>query len=487
MNIIDLMANQIFWCKDSINFDSDLNWVIGPGLFISSSIILGLSSYSRSIKINRDKLIDKNHKNIDNLLDLDKQQIINKIENNIPNSLNNSIPINFRVKDQRFIGKINSYESMELDESINLENIKLANIDTTNIKYDFINLQSGQTSQSNETNETGEIEKNKKIESKGSDKSKKSEESEVSEESKKLEESTEESEESEVSEESKKLEESEESEESKKLEESTEESEESKKLEESTEESEESEESTDEKLIKKYLRAIKMKTPSEIEYEESNSNELIIKLIVPKIIWDFENEFIKVLKSTRNKNLNILIETSGGKIPSIHNICNALYIYKKLNPKNTIKTYVNSFAYSGGTIIALMGDQLYMDDYAFLSMVDTQLHLDQEIHSVNDIKNLNCNTDENPNNPNNPINPSLLVKLATRYDNLIKKIFEKFLFHGKKYNKKQKNTIINRLNYSDTPHIESLDKEDLNEIGIVISGNIPIEIKKIFDEIEIED
>ncbi len=440
MNIIDLMANQIFWCKDSINFDSDLNWVIGPGLFISSSIILGLSSYSRSIKINRDKLIDKNHKNIDNLLDLDKQQIINKIENNIPNSLNNSIPINFRVKDQRFIGKINSYESMELDESINLENIKLANIDTTNIKYDFINLQSGQTSQSNETNETGEIEKNKKIESKGSDKSKKSEESEVSEESK--------------------------------------------KLEESTEESEESEESTDEKLIKKYLRAIKMKTPSEIEYEESNSNELIIKLIVPKIIWDFENEFIKVLKSTRNKNLNILIETSGGKIPSIHNICNALYIYKKLNPKNTIKTYVNSFAYSGGTIIALMGDQLYMDDYAFLSMVDTQLHLDQEIHSVNDIKNLNCNTDENP---NNPINPSLLVKLATRYDNLIKKIFEKFLFHGKKYNKKQKNTIINRLNYSDTPHIESLDKEDLNEIGIVISGNIPIEIKKIFDEIEIED
>ncbi len=42
------------------------------------------------------------------------------------------------------------------------------------------------------------------------------------------------------------------------------------------------------------------------------------------------------------------------------------------------------YAYSCGTIIGLMTDKLYLNDYTFLSPVDAQLNLNIEIYSSND-------------------------------------------------------------------------------------------------------
>lgn len=249
---------------------------------------------------------------------------------------------------------------------------------------------------------------------------------------------------------------------------------------------EDKEKNVDEKLEELLLtkKILEYKSDVEVAFLNSNPDEIIIKIICPeeeKINWGFELEIKKILSKTSNKNINLILESNGGNFTTGMQICNTLYIYKKLNPQSKIKVYVPSHSLSAGTLIALMADELYLNDYAFLSPVDVQIMFEQSYYSVNEI--IEYSEDENSKVMNLEHNSLIMACCAKRYINASIKCFNKFIFHNcNKYNPKTRKIIIDKFVRTKLPHSISFDKEDIEESGIKINGNVPIQIIEIYEQ-----
>jgi hypothetical protein len=70
----------------------------------------------------------------------------------------------------------------------------------------------------------------------------------------------------------------------------------------------------------------------------------------------------------RKKKLAVLIETTGGYIEVVERIYSVL---RKHYPDH-VTFIVPNFAYSAGTVLALSGDEIYMDYYSILGPIDAQ-------------------------------------------------------------------------------------------------------------------
>ncbi len=226
------------------------------------------------------------------------------------------------------------------------------------------------------------------------------------------------------------------------------------------------------------------KSDAEITFEKSNPDEIIIKIICPngeKISWDIELKMKKIISKTTNKNINLILENCGGNFMSGMQICNILHIYKKLNPQSKIKVFIPEYSLSTGTYIALMADELYLNDYAFLSPVDVQIMLEQEFYSVNEI--IEYSENENSKVMDLERNSLIMSCCAKRYVNASVKCFNKYIFNNcSKYTPKTRKIIIDKFVHSKLPHNISFDKEDIEETGIKIAGTVPQEIMEIYEQ-----
>ena len=179
----------------------------------------------------------------------------------------------------------------------------------------------------------------------------------------------------------------------------------------------------------------------------------------------------QIIYKTENRDIDLLINTSGGCLASTKQICETLLIYKKKYPDNKIRAYIQYRALSGGTLIALCADELYMSDYCHMGLVDPQicgLSL-TDITSVIDIKNEKAWDFY-----------YTLKNMSDRSVKLCTQILTKVLESNSKYLNSKENIIKFLLN-DELPHGGGFTIEECMSIGITRNGDIPDKINKLFD------
>lgn len=178
----------------------------------------------------------------------------------------------------------------------------------------------------------------------------------------------------------------------------------------------------------------------------------------------------QIIYITKNRDVDLLINTSGGCIASTKQICETLLIYKKKYPNNKIRAYIQHKALSGGTLIALCADELYMSDYCHMGLTDPQicgLSL-SDITSVIDIKNEKAWDFY-----------YTLKNMSDRSFKLCTQLLTKILESNPKYVSSKENIIKSLLN-DDLPHGGGFTIDEFELIGIVRNGDIPERINKLF-------
>jgi len=98
--------------------------------------------------------------------------------------------------------------------------------------------------------------------------------------------------------------------------------------------------------------------------KHTNSDLFSQSMIDRRTLEDIQKAFLKF----NGKDFDLILYTPGGEVFS------AVYISRVLNKyPGKIRCFVPTFAMSGGTLLALSTDEIYMNDYACLGSVDPQL------------------------------------------------------------------------------------------------------------------
>jgi|TARA_B110000858_G_C17743973_1_gene446350 ClpP class serine protease len=190
---------------------------------------------------------------------------------------------------------------------------------------------------------------------------------------------------------------------------------------------------------------------------------------------DSENSFMKAYsKFNINDILNIVLYCEGSNVSSSDAIINILLMHEGL-----INIYIPRYCYSGGSMIALCGDNIYMNNYSLLSPVDPQISFDDQDEEENltsckyylnlkRVKGLKGMSEKN----------------ALRYyeckhlydDNLrnMDKILED------RYNLNTIKKIKKNFGHGIFPHAKQFNIDELENMGIDISIPVPLKIERIF-------
>lgn len=185
--------------------------------------------------------------------------------------------------------------------------------------------------------------------------------------------------------------------------------------------------------------------------------------------------FRRILSKNSNKNIDIILESTGGYISSNDCIINFMD-----NHQHKINTYIHDYAMSAATMIALASDNIYMSNYAHQSPTDPQIVINNETYGLYSLIKLV----ENKNKAD--IEDSILLAY---YDNLslyelnkqqVSKYINKHSIN--KNNKKNKNKIIRLLTEGKLPHHTVLDRYKLSK-HIRIHNPIPNDITWIYKNI----
>ena len=76
--------------------------------------------------------------------------------------------------------------------------------------------------------------------------------------------------------------------------------------------------------------------------------------------------------------LNIVLYCEGSNVSSSDAIINILLMHEGF-----INIYIPRYCYSGGSMVALCGDNIYMNNYSLLSPVDPQISFDDQDEEEN--------------------------------------------------------------------------------------------------------
>jgi hypothetical protein len=188
-----------------------------------------------------------------------------------------------------------------------------------------------------------------------------------------------------------------------------------------------------------------------------------------------EVEFMKVYsKFELNQTLNIVLHCRGGDISSSDAIINILHLHNGI-----INIYIPMIAYSAASMIALCGDNIYMNNYALISPVDPQIDFGTEeeenmcpvksyikIVRNKGIKNLDSN---------------FLLKYyecKSLYEDNLRNM-KKILL--RKYSRSVVNNLVKNLGYGIYPHEKQFNIDDLNDLGLKINIPVPKNIMNIYD------
>lgn len=183
--------------------------------------------------------------------------------------------------------------------------------------------------------------------------------------------------------------------------------------------------------------------------------------------------FLKWYKQcSRNKNLDIILNTNGGDAFSSDIVWNCL-----MNHQGRINVYIPRYAMSAGSFLALCGNTIYMNYYACMGPIDPILCFEHDDYSYMDIKKLidEKGTDE--------VKDEYLLGLFSGkkiYDDGIENCTE--IIHKKHEYVKNKSQLINAFASGQNYHHDKIfNTEFLKRLGLKINLNFPPQIQHIFD------
>lgn len=180
----------------------------------------------------------------------------------------------------------------------------------------------------------------------------------------------------------------------------------------------------------------------------------------------------RILQKNSNKNIIIIIRSTGGYIYSSDSMLNLLDIHKY-----TKHAYIPSYAMSAATLLALSCDKIYMNKYAAIGPTDPQISVYNEMISFRTVSKIIQTKSADA------IKDKLLIAYHENkilYDDNIKMV-KKFLNKHKKKNLNEDNIneIINMFSLGDLPHHSEISFNTLNKF-ININNSIPENILKVY-------
>ena len=222
---------------------------------------------------------------------------------------------------------------------------------------------------------------------------------------------------------------------------------------------------------------VKNHNTSRCDYDSNFKNTIVIsnKYIKKNIIdIDQEIQFIRWYENVNiNEDINIVINSTGGDISSSDAIINILSLHK-----GKINIYIPRIAYSAGTMIALCADQLYMNNYSLLSLVDPQIDIGEETYSVKSFLNLKRNNGIVNLSEDNQL---MFYECKKLYDDNIRNM-NKILKN--KYSKRVIKKIIKEFGEAIYPHEKQFNINDIKDMEINVKSPVPFYynnlIKKYF-------
>lgn len=207
------------------------------------------------------------------------------------------------------------------------------------------------------------------------------------------------------------------------------------------------------------------------DIKEENKKETINYNIV-----DINNDimFMNVYSKFKlNDTLNIILHCRGGDISSSDAIINILHLHKGI-----INIYIPMLAYSAASMIALCGDNIYMNNYALISPMDPQIDFGNEeeenmVPVKSYIKIVRYKGLKK-------LDPNFILKYyecKSLYDDNLRNM--KKILKGK-YSRNVVNNLIKNLGYGIYPHEKPFNIDDLNEMGVKVNISIPLNIINVF-------
>ncbi len=186
---------------------------------------------------------------------------------------------------------------------------------------------------------------------------------------------------------------------------------------------------------------------------------------------DDSNRFLYALnKCDQDLDLDLIIVANGGNVFESDSILHALCNYK-----GNINTYVPRNAFSAGSMLSIIGHNIFMDKCSQLSLVDPQISFKDDMFSVKSLMNLyeHKNIDEI-----NDETIAIYYESKLLYEDNIRNM-HKIL--DVRYNRRTVKRVITELGKGIYPHGKQFSREELKEFGLNIKEGIPTKIKNITD------
>lgn len=106
------------------------------------------------------------------------------------------------------------------------------------------------------------------------------------------------------------------------------------------------------------------------------SDVILIKAPMVQPVDDVIKDIIEDIKNRKpfdrtHRRLTVILETNGGFVEPVERIATVFRRHYKI-----VEFVVPNYAYSAGTILALSGDEIYMDYYSVLGPIDPQIYSD---------------------------------------------------------------------------------------------------------------
>ncbi len=106
------------------------------------------------------------------------------------------------------------------------------------------------------------------------------------------------------------------------------------------------------------------------------------------------NTFRNLIKNTNYNIIDLILETYGGYVSDNDMIMDIMETFKNINKKNKFRGHIINYAKSCGTMLALSCNEIYMNDYAYMSPTDPIIDYNENSYSAKHIidsyQNIKC-------------------------------------------------------------------------------------------------
>lgn len=226
-------------------------------------------------------------------------------------------------------------------------------------------------------------------------------------------------------------------------------------------------------FIKKYFLNLRINQDNIIIITDINDENRLEMIKYNAIDINNEIDFMNIYSKFKiNDQLNIIIHSNGGDISSSDAIVNILYLHKGI-----VNIYIPNIAYSAGSMIALCGDNIFMNNYSLMSPVDPQIDFSNDDGDLIPVKSFL-----------KIVRTKGLKKLKN--DFILKyyeckSLYDDNIRHMKnildrKYSISVKKNIIRNFGHGIYPHERQFNIKELKDMGLNVKTPVPSKIYKLF-------